>query len=259
MAKFSDVNRQLTAVPAYQQALAGADLGFGLPTGADGRVLPGFRAENARMAAQRAGVTIPSGQIQADGRVTDPNADHWYSDPRVIGPAAVGAFTGGAALLGAPAAAGVGVAGGAGAAGAGAAGAGAGAAGMSSFWGPAAFKLAETGIGAGTNLIGNAMAARAANRAQQTQADSSAASLAFLKEQDARDYAEYLKERDRLWGHEDTDRMRAEEMRQLGLQREREREARLTPFRDGAANGYRQLSSLLTMPVEGVTYRPQRG
>lgn len=126
------------------------------------------------------------------------------------------------------------------------------------FWTPATIGLLSSGIGAGTNLIGAKMQTNANNRALAMQNASNADSLAFLKEQDARDHAEYLAERQRLWGNEDVDRARAEEGRQLLLKREGEREGRLTPFREGAANGYKQLSSLLTMPPEGITYRPQR-
>lgn len=167
---------------------------------------------------------------------------------------AAGAFGGGAAAGAAGAGTGVGTGT--------AAGVGAGAAGVAGaaggFWTPATIGLLSTGIGAGTNLIGAKMQTNANNRALAMQNASNADSLAFLKEQDARDHAEYLAERQRLWGNEDVDRAHAEEGRQLLLKREGEREGRLTPFREGAANGYKQLSSLLTVPPEGITYRPQR-
>ncbi len=125
------------------------------------------------------------------------------------------------------------------------------------FWSPSTLGLIGTGINAGTNLIGAKMASTAAGRAAALQQQANAESLAFLKEQDARDYAEYLKERDRLWGHEDVDRTRTEEDRQLKLLREREREGRLAPFREGAADGYKTLAGLLRPPVAGmVSYGP---
>lgn len=63
----------------------------------------GQRVENARVRARRAGIDIGAGRLDPDGVLRNPNADHWYSDPRVIGPLAVGAagalpaFFGGAA------------------------------------------------------------------------------------------------------------------------------------------------------------------
>lgn len=103
---FDATNAQLQRLPGYQLALSGKDFGFGFPKGADGLVLPGFRVENARAYARSQGVEISGGQIdQRTGTVNDPNADHWYSDPRVLGPIAVGAATGGALAFGGPAAA----------------------------------------------------------------------------------------------------------------------------------------------------------
>lgn len=135
--------------------------------------------------------------------------------------------------------------------------AGTGAAASAGFWSPATIGLIGTGIGAGTNLIGAHMASTAAGRAAALQQQANAESLAFLKEQDARDFAEYLKERGRIWGNEDVDRARAEEDRQLKLKREGEREGRLAPFREGAADGYKTLAGLLRPPVAGmVSYGP---
>lgn len=107
------------------------------------------------------------------------------------------------------------------------------------------------GVRVGGQLVGGYLQNRALNKAGELQANATRESLEFLKAQDARDFAEYLKERDRQWGHENEDRVRAEEMRQLQLLREREREARLAPFRDGAAQGYKSLASLLTLPEGG--------
>jgi hypothetical protein len=100
----NEVNSQLSRLAGYDQALNGQDFGYGFPTGPDGRVLPGFRIENARAYARAHGYVVPSGQLKSDGTFTDPNADHWYSDPRVIGPIAVGAASLGAGLLGGPSA-----------------------------------------------------------------------------------------------------------------------------------------------------------
>ena len=108
-------------------------------------------------------------------------------------------------------------------------------------------------------LAGNWLQNRSNNRAADIAGQYNTQALDFLKDQDARDFAEYLREREREWGIEDTDRTRrygnedvdrarAEEMRQLGLMREREREGRLAPFRQGAARGYQTLSSLLFNP-----------
>jgi hypothetical protein len=98
------------------------------------------------------------------------------------------------------------------------------------------------------NLVGAGLQSRAANRGMDLQSQYNQQALEFLKQQDARDYAEYLKERERMWGLENEDRTRAEEDRQLRLLREREREGRLTPFRQGAERGYQTLSSLLFNP-----------
>lgn len=119
-------------------------------------------------------------------------------------------------------------------------------------------------IDAAGNLVGLSMQNRANNRAADIASQYNTQALDFLKSQDARDFAEYLKERDRNWGLQDVDRARAEEMRQLQLQREREREGRLAPFRQGAERGYQTLSSLLfnadqpmamSPPVSGATTR----
>lgn len=95
------INRLLQRVPEYQAALRGASLPgapFPTPTNFAQRV------ENARWAAKQYGdITIPSGQITANGDVVDPNRTHWYTDPRIMGPIAVAAATG-IGLLAGPAA-----------------------------------------------------------------------------------------------------------------------------------------------------------
>ena len=105
-----------------------------------------------------------------------------------------------------------------------------------------------------TNLAGDLIGAGLQSRSQGHAADLATASnqraLDYLQAQDARDYAEYLKERDRSWKYEDEDRGRGEEDRQLKLLREREREGRLAPFRQGAERGYQTLSSLLFNPQQ---------
>ena len=112
-------------------------------------------------------------------------------------------------------------------------------------------------------LVGSGLESRGANRAADLTARANTDTLAWLKEQDARDRAEYEKEREREWrltdedrarkyGYEDIDRGRTEEDRQLKLLREREREGRLAPFRQGAERGYQTLSSLLFNPSQAM-------
>lgn len=98
------------------------------------------------------------------------------------------------------------------------------------------------------NLIGAGMQNRSANRAADISGRYNQDALAFLKEQDARDYAEYQKERERGWRYEDEDRRYASEDRAHRYKREGEREGRLAPFRQGAERGYQTLSSLLFNP-----------
>jgi hypothetical protein len=63
------------------------------------------QGERARQLARQRGLDT-SGMAWDGTQFTDSNADHWYSDPRVLGPIAVGASAGIGALAGAPAAAG---------------------------------------------------------------------------------------------------------------------------------------------------------
>lgn len=113
------------------------------------------------------------------------------------------------------------------------------------FWSPTTIGLLNAGIGVGTNLIGAKMQSGAANRAAQMQQQSNADTLAFLRDQDTKDRAQYGEERSRLWGQQDVDRTRAEENRQLLMLREREREGRLAPFRSRDSGAYRRLSDLV--------------
>lgn len=95
-----------------------------------------------------------------------------------------------------------------------------------------------------TDLAGQGVSAylqnRGANRALDAQSQYNTQALDYLKEQDARDFAEYLKERERDWKHQDEDRGRR-------IRFEDEREGRLAPFREGASAGYKNLASLLTL------------
>lgn len=109
--------------------------------------------------------------------------------------------------------------------------------------------------------IGAWLQNRSTNRALDTQSRYNTDALDYLKAQDARELAEYLKERERDWRYQDedrslrdVDRTRAEEMRQLLLLREREREGRLAPFRQGAERGYQTLSSLMFDPSQRIDY-----
>ena len=109
-------------------------------------------------------------------------------------------------------------------------------------------------IGGGTSLLGGKMQSNAASRAQQASEKANAGALEFEKARDKRDYEQYMRELDRAWRIQDEDRGRGEEMRQLSLLRDREREGRLAPFRQGAERGYQALSSLLTLPEGGMQY-----
>jgi hypothetical protein len=118
------------------------------------------------------------------------------------------------------------------------------------FWdSPLGLSLLTSGIDAGTGLIGAGLQARANTRGADQQAQANAATLAFLERQAALDRADAMAERTRTWGQQDVDRARA-------MRFQDEREARLAPFR--AASGARgnSLASLLTIPEQGVMYRP---
>lgn len=114
---------------------------------------------------------------------------------------------------------------------------------------------AVAGIGAGTQLLGAKMQSSAAGKAAEQMQQYNQQALDFLKAQDARDFAEYEKERARLWGQQDIDRQRAEEDRQTGIGRFNAKEGRLTPYRDFGQQGVKNLSSLLTIPQGGVMYQ----
>lgn len=90
---------RLRSAPTYQAALRGQWWAPGMPQ------TPGFKALNLRAAARLDGIDIPSGYAfnEGKGEFYDANADHWYSDPRIIGPIAVAATTAGFGALGGPA------------------------------------------------------------------------------------------------------------------------------------------------------------
>jgi hypothetical protein len=59
------------------------------------------RQMNARARARKAGVEIGSGYLNPQsGVLEDPDEQHWYSNPAVIGPLAIAGLTAGAALPG---------------------------------------------------------------------------------------------------------------------------------------------------------------
>lgn len=119
--------------------------------------------------------------------------------------------------------------------------------------GAAATSLAGTLIGAG-------MQNRGANRATDIASRANEDSLAWLKQQDAMDRAEYEKERARAWAFEEEDRRYGLEDRAHKYKREAEREDRLAPFRNGAERGYQTLSGLLFNPGASLPQaRPASG
>jgi hypothetical protein len=91
------LNPKLSRAPTYQKALKGQWFAPGMPR------TEGYKAMHLRAAARVDGIEIPSGYAFKDGKFQDANQDRWYSDPRVIGPAAVGAATLGAGMLVGPA------------------------------------------------------------------------------------------------------------------------------------------------------------
>lgn len=105
----------------------------------------------------------------------------------------------------------------------------------------------------GGDLAGGYLQNRGMNRATDLSANANADTLAWLKAQDARDFAEYEKERTRNWAFEDEDRRYGLEDRAHKYKREGEREGRLAPFRDGAERGYQTLSSLLFNPGQRMS------
>jgi hypothetical protein len=89
------LNPKLSRAPTYQKALKGQWFAPGMPR------TEGYKAMHLRAAARVDGIEIPSGYAFKDGKFQDANQDRWYSDPRVIGPAAVAAAGAVPALLGA--------------------------------------------------------------------------------------------------------------------------------------------------------------
>lgn len=97
-------------------SVSGASLGYtpsmqGIPPRVQGETEEQYRrrvrllqGEQARALATQRGIDT-SGMAWNGSEFYDANADHWYSDPRILGPIAVGTATGLGALLGGPAAA----------------------------------------------------------------------------------------------------------------------------------------------------------
>lgn len=192
-------------------------------------------AENARWVASQHDVEIPGGQIHEDGTITDPNADHWYSDPRVLGPAIVGGLTLGAGAFAGGGAGAAGAAGGGGAAsGGGAAAAGVGTGASLGSGAPLGALIGKTAISGGLELANSYFTNRAnsrsvqaqidaANHAADLQAQSAADALAFQKEQEATRKAEFDETNQRNYGLE------------------QDRLARNAPFLNTGQNALRQL------------------
>lgn len=202
-ANFSAINARLRAIPGYLDAVRGAN--------------QYQRGQVARQFALANGVPytdLPAGAVNERGEFVDPNADHWYSDPRVLGPIAVGAAGGIGAALMAPAAAG---SAGAAAGASGSSGVTSGAySGLAPFGGAGAASAAGGGVstvapsiaaGRGVaswlspvlqygvpiagQLVGSVIQSRANSAANQTQADLTREAL-----EDARKQREYEQQRD---------------------------------------------------------------
>lgn len=119
------------------------------------------------------------------------------------------------------------------------------------FWSsPLASMVVGQGVDTVTGLIAAKMQSGAADRAAAQMQQYNQQALDFLKQQDARDHAEYLLERERGWRLQDEDR--AQERGRFDA-----KEGRLTPYRDFGAQGVRNLSSLLTLPQGGVMRDPK--
>lgn len=104
----------------------------------------------------------------------------------------------------------------------------------------------------GGQLLGGVLQARSQGRAADLASQYNQQALDYLKQQDARDFAEYMKERERDWRIADEDRAHR-------YKREGEREGRLAPFRQGAERGYQTLSSLLFNPAQPMAMSPAVG
>ena len=100
-------------------------------------------------------------------------------------------------------------------------------------------------IQGGTSLLGGAMQSNAMGNAAEIQARANAEAQARLLAQVERENAQYLEERAREWGIDDTARSR-----QYG--REDARNTRLQPYWNNNAQGYRTLSGLLMGPSSQV-------
>ena len=138
------------------------------------------------------------------------------------------------------------------------------------FWSPSTLALLNLGVSTGASLLSTSRQVNAARRAGEIESQSNAETLAWLKEQDARDRAQYGEEyarrsrvEDEILRREQEDRTRRYGIEDVDRARLDAREARLAPFREGAAAGSRTLAALLrpSGPGPGTTtampMRPQ--
>lgn len=213
------------------------------------RYLQITQGEQARAQATTQGRDT-SGMRWDGRRFVDANADHWYSDPRVLGPAAVAAATG-VGILAAPAAAGS-VAGAStlgGAYGAaapaitsqavsGAAGAGAG------MWG----QVASAGVQTAGNVYGGKKQSQSANRANATQdrANQAAEQEARLqREEDRRRFEIEEANNQRQFAAQEEERAYRRQQDEYQQQLLREREQRQAPYRQMSAAALGNLGHIL--------------
>lgn len=112
------------------------------------------------------------------------------------------------------------------------------------------------GVAAGSSVAGVASAkigSNAANRAGELQARSADAALAFEKERDARDYAQYQKEYEQQLGFAQDDRRFRNEGRAIDVARFNAREGRMTPYRNFGEQGLATLGPLLKPGPAGTS------
>lgn len=119
---------------------------------------------------------------------------------------------------------------------------------------PPAVGVAIAGIAGGLAQIGGAkMQSSAAKRGGQAQAEAAAQALAFQREQDAKDRAQYNQEYQRTTMLED-------QQRALEAERYGQRQQRLQPYQDAGTSAVRNISSLLgnapPIPVGRTSRRP---
>jgi hypothetical protein len=125
--------------------------------------------------------------------------------------------------------------------------------------------LAIAGVAAGGATVAAAkMGTSAVNKSGELQTQSANEALAFERERDARDYAQYQKEYARQQQLEDDDRafrdaMRADEMafrnegRAIDVGRFNAKEGRLTPYRNFGGQGLATLQPLLKAGPGGTS------